>query len=98
LPLHPLSLHDALPIFKPQGVPVPARILRQILNKSQNPVSGGIDTLLPIERTLQKFKSNAVEVNPSYQNDNAGAITFVASVKGSRSEEHTSELQSRENL
>ncbi|MBA5247819.1 hypothetical protein H1R16_06520 [Marnyiella aurantia] len=69
--------------LKPQGVPVPARILRQILNKSQNPVSGGIDTLLPIERTLQKFKSNAVEVNPSYQNDNAGAITFVASVKGS---------------
>src|SRR5690606_5739351 len=69
--------------LKPQGVPVPARILRQILNKSQNPVSGEIDTLLPIERTLQKFKSNAVEVNSSYQNDNAGAITFVASVKGS---------------
>ncbi|MCC2591138.1 hypothetical protein [Chryseobacterium sp. MFBS3-17] len=68
---------------KPEGVPVPARILKDILNKSQNPVSGDIDTLLPVERSLQKFKSNAVEVNASYQNDSTAAITFVASVKGS---------------
>lgn len=69
--------------LQPQGVPVPARVLRQILDKSQNPVSGEIDAVLPVERTLQKFKSNSVEVNPSYQNDDNGATTFVASVKGS---------------
>src|SRR5690606_20923995 len=69
--------------LKPQGVPVPARILRQILNKSQNPVSGGIDTLFRIARALQKYKSNAVVVNPSNKNDNAGAVSFGPSVKGS---------------
>lgn len=69
--------------IKPQGVPVPARILKTILNKSQNPVSGRIDALIPVENTLQKFKTTAVELSASYQNDNTSLPAFVASVKGS---------------
>src|SRR5690606_33767131 len=69
--------------IKPQGVPVPARILKAILNKSQNPVSGRVDAILPVEKTLQKFKTTAVEMSASYQNDNTSQPAFVASVKGS---------------
>ena len=39
--------------------------------------------MLPVEKTLQKFKANAVEVTSSYQADNVAAITFVGAVKGS---------------
>lgn len=69
--------------IKPQGVPVPARILKAILNKSQNPVSGRVDAILPVEKTLQKFKTTAVEMSASYQNDNTSQPAFVASAKGS---------------
>jgi len=67
----------------PEGVPIPARVLKELLSKSQNAVSGNINTILSVEKTLQKFKANAVEMVASYQNDDIGNITFVASVKGS---------------
>ena len=69
--------------IKPQGVPVPAKVLRDLLNKSQYPVSGNIEALISVEKTLQKFKTNAVEMAASYQGDNQSSTIFVASVKGS---------------
>ncbi|UJF30599.1 hypothetical protein L0B70_04195 [Kaistella sp. 97-N-M2] len=69
--------------IKPQGVPVPSGVLKDIIKKSQNPVSGRIEALVPVEKTLQKFKTNAVEMSASYQGDNKSSTIFVASVKGS---------------
>ena len=66
---------------KPEGIPIPSRVLRDVLSKSQNAISGNIDVLLPVERTLQKFKANAVEISSSFEND-LSKIIFVASVKG----------------
>ena len=68
--------------ISPTGIPIPARVLKEVLNKTQNPISGNIDVLLPIEKTLQKFKANAVQVKPSTE-ETTGKICFVGEVKGS---------------
>ncbi|GEM_PF-1309962 len=69
--------------IKPKGVPIPPKILDELVRRSQNSIGGSIDTTLPIENTLQKFKANRVEVSACYENGNTNAVNFVSSVKGS---------------
>lgn len=67
----------------PEGSPVPARVLNEIFQKSNNSIGGSVDTTFNIEETLQKFKANRIEVSASYQNDQTHDFIFVSSVKGS---------------
>ncbi|MCU7618404.1 hypothetical protein NZ698_14485 [Chryseobacterium sp. PBS4-4] len=67
----------------PEGSPVPARVLKEMFDRNQNSLGGSIDTTFNIEKTLQKFKANRVEVSASYQNDDQYNHVFVSSVKGS---------------
>ncbi len=66
----------------PEGSPVPARVLKEIIDRNQMPIGGSIDTTFNIEKTLQKFKANRVEVAASYQNDDEYDPIFIAAVKG----------------
>src|SRR5690606_41423018 len=95
-PVHPLSLPDALPIWLGRAYNLAAPASGRIL-------SGGIDStaLYPPKRFLGAARNI----------ENGGSLTIIANAlveTGSmmdtvifeefRSEEHTSELQSRENL
>ena len=68
--------------IKPMGVPIPARIMDQLIRRSQNSVGGSVDTTFNIEKTNQKFKANRIEVSASYENENQYEFNLVASVKG----------------
>lgn len=69
--------------IKPNGIPIPARVLKEVMGKSRTPILGHTDAMMPIEKGKQNFKVNAVEMNASYQNDNLNEPVFVGSVKGS---------------
>src|SRR5690606_42079013 len=87
--IHTLSLHDALPIFISQHYP------KSKLKKLSN-----------CKETFEYFKGNPeakltdiaiVDYNiPSYESENIN--NGIDITRFIRSEEHTSELQSRENL
>lgn len=68
---------------KPNGIPIPARVLKEVMEKSKTPILGQTDAMMPIEKGKQNFKVNAIEMNASYQNDNQYEPVFVGSVKGS---------------
>src|SRR5690606_40908931 len=93
----PLSLHDALPIFRiamPLARPAIAVGTSLALMETLNDIGAseflGIRTL-----TLSVYST---WVNQSDLPGSAGIALFMLLVVLLRSEEHTSELQSRENL
>src|SRR5690606_40371648 len=95
--IHTLSLHDALPIY----------IARWGLNKNEHPVSvyssGGIYGISPAECSQEtpntQTSTFTYDDGKILEFETRGRYTNGESSLGiQRSEEHTSELQSRENL
>src|SRR5207302_4538143 len=90
--MHPLSLHDALPILEGSGKPGPERryIFRRGSRASRSP-----SPMKLIDSTMMKMQKPGNRTQ-------WGAMSrkFAPSnrMRPQRSEEHTSELQSRENL
>src|SRR5690606_40579280 len=82
----PLSLHDALPIY--HGLPL-ARIRDR--ERSQQPQAGGLRAASAVRRgSFRRWTRAAPSIGRHAQRSRR--------VRECRSEEHTSELQSRENL
>src|SRR5690606_39592220 len=80
-----LSLHDALPIFRsswPRGV-------MQVKSQESSVCSGTADWTNKVERSGSIPAAMRVAARSNIRSESSS---------GSRSEEHTSELQSRENL
>src|SRR5690606_40185333 len=97
-PAHPstLSLHDALPIL---SLPSPALLL---LKTKREPWSSVMivaltPVLLPASLMASRIPSSVLLVESMVISANAELPTLMLRVPV-RSEEHTSELQSRENL
>src|SRR5699024_12205661 len=93
-PIHPLPLHDALPIS------LTSTAVRAAQTTSADHFTAAAVTLLAwagfgaVGVGLSVALSNASRVNQSHRN----SILALAPVALSRSEEHTSELQSRFDL
>src|SRR5690606_41119904 len=88
--LYPLSLHDALPIL-PSLTSIPC--LPEPRAPSPNfALPSGVCTIPAV--TVPRFALIADSSSTSM----ASALTAPAAILPARSEEHTSELQSRENL
>src|SRR5690606_41725724 len=86
--IYPLSLHDALPILK--------------LSKRKKNTFKPVQTASPVTKDHKKkllYKADTGE-SVIFSNGNAWYINQVGNTEHykARSEEHTSELQSRENL
>src|SRR5690606_41064855 len=84
-PLYPLSLHDALPIYGVLGTP---DVIEDLL------LLGALDDKV----VLGSMNRGGVEGAVFEFDDRFTAYDTEAIVSMGRSEEHTSELQSRENL
>src|SRR5690606_39667631 len=90
--LYTLSLHDALPIFERVDMPLPR----------------GKDSFsqVPVTRQVAKLRAQGVDAGAGRSGDCDGKRLTLKKARGipahvdlvARSEEHTSELQSRENL
>src|SRR5690606_42003421 len=90
-----LSLHDALPIFRPGfGFEAFAEFVRATPGEFPTREGQSIDELLEELRPVMFDPS----VDAKLVNRAAGVDPVAASAVNFRSEEHTSELQSRENL
>src|SRR5207302_7739781 len=90
--LSPLSLHDALPIFS-DTIPVTGSRTIQTDGVSNTLAVGWAEIL-----TSGSIGGTAIfGAQVAGQADSEAAVP-IASIAGRRSEEHTSELQSRENL
>src|SRR5690606_41342534 len=92
--IRPLSLHDALPFFFP-FLGREARAKAQDQGQVVRQLAAGIEARLSIgpRQRRQEFRTLEALAVPR---DEVGAD--VRGAEGRRSEEHTSELQSRENL
>src|SRR5690606_41370272 len=94
--IYTLSLHDALPIFEPN----------EMLDRLQGKVEQAVQRAgQPPEKrkfkphvTLARFKSHPGAKLESYFAERSLFRAAPFEVSAFRSEEHTSELQSRENL
>src|SRR5699024_11302071 len=94
LPTHPLSLHDALPIFHPgshvgQGTDTGIAQICEALTAAMAPS-------YPVTVLLETMAGKGTEVGGSFQE--LKAILDGVGRQDLRSEEHTSELQSRFDL
>lgn len=69
--------------LSPNGVPIPDRILKKVMEENKQPILGHTDVVMPVEDTLQQFRANAVEMTASYKEDKINSLIFVGSVKGS---------------
>ncbi len=67
----------------PQGIPIPARVLKDLLLRQQNSIGGTIDSIVKLGGSNQTIKANRVDVSASYQKNNLSDIIFVAAIKGS---------------
>src|SRR5690606_41454303 len=89
--LSTLSLHDALPIF---GEKRDWPVSRQLWWGHQIPVwSRAFDDIMQLEQCLEELRSDA-----AIPTEGVSFQVEEAATEAGRSEEHTSELQSRENL
>src|SRR5690606_40512008 len=92
---HTLSLHDALPIFMAcfKGIPSAVRRFIKSINNTE------LRTIIPAKAIIP-IKEVAVKKAPIIQWPSTIPINDkgIATIITIRSEEHTSELQSRENL
>src|SRR5690606_40574590 len=94
--LYTLSLHDALPIYTPQvRNPMPPDV--QLL---EVPAANGLVLTDVRGMTLYRFEGTEKDLSPTLKNKLPLYAAALAEGNGAfgRSEEHTSELQSRENL
>src|SRR5690606_41878165 len=89
--LYPLSLHDALPIFLPTG---PLELLARWYGSNVVSFSESA-SWEPIFNYLEEHL-NLFWLGED--TDEASGLPHLVAVAAARSEEHTSELQSRENL
>src|SRR5206468_13002045 len=96
-PTHPLSLHDALPIFGP--LPGDRRHRFKLDASYEMPFKLSVGTSL---RFTSGAPISSLGAHPTYGNDEAFVLprgdTFSQDITTQRSEEHTSELQSRSDL
>src|SRR5690606_41406889 len=94
--VHPLSLHDALPISRPAGMSVERlpHITYQQLAKAQRDA-----VLVDLrEKSVVTESEPTGGSGPVRRATSEAELTDLRSAFPARSEEHTSELQSRENL
>src|SRR5207302_7630737 len=93
-PFYPLSLHDALPIYRGAADSDRSRDrrLQLIARHSRHEIQAVVDDL----GELPELHAIADEVGT--HGDGDVARHFALARRQQRSEEHTSELQSRENL
>src|SRR5690606_40138150 len=90
--VYTLSLHDALPIFIPKGWWNAIELLK-VNNIQMQPLEN--DTIIEVESyRIADYKTG----NYPYEGHYPHRDTKVIKKTEKRSEEHTSELQSRENL
>src|SRR5690606_42166018 len=97
-PLHTLSLHAALPISCERVIGLEAfKLVPMIVNRTHHRLVGTMQIAAKLE-VIWRIGENHVHgmIRQAFQSSDA--ITFDDGVKPGRSEEHTSELQSRENL
>src|SRR5690606_39347546 len=87
---YPLSLHDALPILISEGTIAGEKVL---LLKPQTYMNSSGDS---VQKVVKFYQLSAADVSVLY--DEIDLAPGKVRVKVGRSEEHTSELQSRENL
>src|SRR5207302_10336222 len=93
-PPHPPSLHDALPISAHTPAPI-RRLLRRCLEKDRKRrLDSAADARLEIDEALAAIADASTVRMPIQEAVWRRALPWAAT----RSEEHTSELQSRENL
>src|SRR5690606_40623488 len=92
--LYTLSLHDALPIFPPAQAPGTEAVAQTAdRDDAQEPAASSSSRQQPGGRDQRAFPTGTAR----HHGDPAERETRAAH-DGQRSEEHTSELQSRENL
>src|SRR5690606_41920456 len=92
--IYSLSLHDALPIFSSKRA---LTVSKSLIQRGVNP--NRITTLFYGDsRPLQKVHSTIVDGRVEFMIKKNDLRTEGRKVEAKRSEEHTSELQSRENL
>src|SRR5690606_41861814 len=94
-PTYALSLHDALPIF---GVGEGLKLTRQTFAPAVAAYLAERAPRLAIVDSIQTLTYEEGAVPGSVTQVRDATALLVASAKEARSEEHTSELQSRENL
>ena len=68
---------------KPEGVPVPPRVMEEMLQRSGGSLGGNIDCIVNIAKSNQKLKSNFVDITASHQNDDEFNPVFIGTVRGS---------------
>src|SRR5690606_42082113 len=96
--LHSLSLHDALPIFRR------VRVSSQCFKRAMRQAAREYDLIdhenrgVRTQKLLDALIKRLSEKNPEEARPKIEAVLAAAGLKLKRSEEHTSELQSRENL
>src|SRR5690606_39368317 len=91
--IYTLSLHDALPIFL---LGAEADYRKQILDLTEHPLLDDFADLFI--RRPARVLSAVLRASPEGELDHLIAEVLRVRDAGRRSEEHTSELQSRENL
>src|SRR5690606_42015413 len=93
----PLSLHDALPIYLPHARPVPASA-RGAVDPRALPAAGTAAGRGEERRAARTPARGPAGRRPARTSGPRRPAARGVPVRGARSEEHTSELQSRENL
>src|SRR5207247_9786137 len=97
-PTPPLSLHDALPISRPGEIENAVEIYVPL---TQNPWFSGtlaVQTVVAPMSLLPAIKTAIARVDPLQVVTRVRTMEDVAAESTARSEEHTSELQSRVDL
>src|SRR5690606_39476182 len=92
--IYPLSLHDALPIFRPRDPDPPDQFIAQT-RRAENTQKTVCDTQFRCHASILPVFIFPVRHS---HGRNGSYIALSPPRRGARSEEHTSELQSRENL
>ncbi|SEK17963.1 hypothetical protein [Parapedobacter koreensis] len=67
----------------PEGVPIPAHALRELMQGNNASLGGNVDCLVNIAGSGQILKASRVDITASYQEDNAADPAFIGTVRGS---------------
>lgn len=69
--------------IEPEGVPVPPRIMAELLERCGDSLGGNVDCEVNIAESGQRLKANRVDITRSTQNNNAYEPIFIGTVRGS---------------
>jgi hypothetical protein len=67
----------------PEGVPVPPRILDEILKRCNDSLGGNVDCEVNIANSGQRLKANRVDITRSFEGNNTFNPVFIGTVRGS---------------